>query len=57
MQNKMDPFKLPRNLRLFIFVLGVLLVLCSLAALAYAFAPVEMLVERAPLVPTLFTSP
>jgi hypothetical protein len=46
-----------RNLRLLFIVLGVILVACSLAALAYAFWPVEMLQEQAPLVPTLFAPP
>jgi hypothetical protein len=46
-----------RNLRRLIFVLGVIMVVCSLAALAYAFWPVEALQEQAPLVPTLFAPP
>ena len=46
---------LPRNLRLSLIVLGVALMLCSLAALFYAFAPVDTLVETVPLAPTLFS--
>lgn len=45
---------LSRNLRLSLIVLGVALMLCSLAALVYALAPVNTLIEHAPLVPTLF---
>ena len=43
-----------RNLRLSLIVLGVVLMLCSLIALVYAFAPVNTLVEQTPLPPTLF---
>lgn len=46
---------LPRNLRLSLIVLGVALMLCSLAALYYAFAPVHTLVEQVLLPPTLFS--
>ena len=46
-----------RNLRRLVFVLGLIMVVCSLAALAYAFWPVEALQEQAPLVPTLFAPP
>ena len=49
--------KLTRNLRLFLLVLGAAVLLCSLIALAYAFAPIEMLLEQAPLAPTLFSPP
>jgi len=46
-----------RNLRLLIIVLGVAIVLCSLAALVYAIWPTGALVEQSPLMPTLFISP
>ena len=46
-----------RNFRWVIIVLGVVIILCSLAALAYAFWPLEMLREQAPLAPTLFAPP
>jgi hypothetical protein len=46
-----------RNLRLLMIVLGLILVACSLAALAYAFWPPEAFLERAPLAPTLFAPP
>jgi hypothetical protein len=46
-----------RNLRLALFVLGVLVVLCSLAALAYAYWPVAVLNEQSTVVPTLFSPP
>ena len=53
----MHPTFLSRNLRLSLIVLGVVLMLCSLAALIYALAPVDTLVEHAPLAPTLFSPP
>ena len=46
-----------RNLRLALFVIGVVVILCSLAALAYAYWPVEVLSERATVIPTLFSPP
>jgi ABC-type transporter Mla subunit MlaD len=46
-----------RNLRLALFVIGVVMVVCSLAALAYAYWPVEMLSEQATVVPALFSPP
>jgi len=46
-----------RNLRLAIFVIGLVVVLCSLAALAYAYWPVETLSEQVPIAPTLFSPP
>ncbi len=46
-----------RNLRLLLIVLGLMILLCSLAALAYAYWPVEVLREQAPLSPTLFAPP
>ena len=45
---------IPRNLRLSLIVLGMALMLCSLVALYYAFAPVQTLVEQTSLPPTLF---
>jgi hypothetical protein len=38
-------------------ILGLAIVVLSLAALAYAFWPVNSLTQQAPLVPTLFVSP
>ena len=38
-------------------ILGLAVVVLSLAALAYAFWPVNSLTQQAPLVPTLFVSP
>lgn len=46
-----------RNLRRLLIVLGLVVVICSLAALVYAFWPIEALQEQAPLVPTLFSPP
>ncbi len=46
-----------RNFRRVIIVLGLLIMLCALAALAYAFWPLEALREQAPLAPTLFAPP
>ena len=46
-----------RNLRLLLFVIGVVILLCSLAALAYAYWPVEALLEQVPIAPTLFSPP
>jgi hypothetical protein len=53
----MRPNFLSRNLRISLLVLGIALMLCSLAALIYALAPVDTLIEHAPLAPTLFSSP
>ena len=46
-----------RNLRLALFVIGVVVVLCSLAALAYAYWPIEALSEQVTVAPTLFSPP
>jgi hypothetical protein len=46
-----------RNLRMLVIVLGLIVVLCSVSALAYAFWPLEALREQAPLAPTLFVPP
>ena len=46
-----------RNFRGLVIVLGVTIILCSLAALAYAFGPVQGLSEQVPLAPTLFAPP
>ncbi len=40
-----------------LLILGLLVILFSLAALAYAFWPVAALREQAPLAPTLFAPP
>lgn len=49
----MHPKSLSRNLRISLLVLGVVLILFSLAALFYAFAPIHTLVEQTQLAPTL----
>ena len=49
--------KKSRNIRIAFFVFGVVILLCSLAALVYAFGPVQALVEQVPLAPTLLTPP
>jgi hypothetical protein len=46
-----------RNLRLALFVLGVVVMLCSLAALAYAYWPTETLSAQSTVAPTLFSPP
>jgi len=46
-----------RNFRRVVIVLGLVIILCSLVALAYAFWPLEALREQAPLAPTLFAPP
>jgi hypothetical protein len=46
-----------RNYRRVIIVFGLVVILCSLAALAYAFWPLEALHELTPLAPTLFAPP
>ena len=38
-------------------ILGLAIVVLSLAALAYAFWPASSLTQQAPLAPTLFVSP
>ena len=45
------------RLRLTILTIGVLLVACSLLALAYAFWPVNTQQAQATLAPTLFAPP
>lgn len=49
--------RMNRNIRLVLLVLGLLIIVCSLAALAFAFIPVEIISERTPLAPTLFAPP
>jgi len=44
-------------MRIFLVIAGLLVIGISLAALVYAFAPVEVLHESTPLAPTLFTLP
>jgi len=46
-----------RKSRFFVLCLGVLLVFCSLAALLYAFWPIEGASVQATLVPTLLAPP
>ena len=46
-----------RNLRPALFVIGLMVVLCSLAALAYAYLPVETLSQQVTVAPTLFSPP
>jgi len=45
------------RLRLALFIIGLMVLLCSLAALAYAFWPVEGLEVQTTLEPTLFAPP
>jgi hypothetical protein len=45
------------RLRLALFIIGLMVLLCSLAALAYAFWPVEGLQVQSILEPTLFAPP
>ncbi len=49
--------KKSRNIQIALFVFGLVILLCSLAALVYAFGPVQALIEQAPLAPTLLTPP
>lgn len=49
--------KFSRNIRIAFFVLGLAIVLCSLAALLFAYGPVQALVDQVPLAPTLFSPP
>ncbi len=46
-----------RNLRIGLFLFGLLLVSVSLIALAYAFWPLNTVNEQVPLPPTLFAPP
>ncbi len=48
---------MPKRLRALLVLVGLLIVLCSLVALAYAFWPVDNLSEQVPLAPTLFSPP
>ena len=45
------------RLRLALFMIGLVVLLCSLAALVYAFWPVEGLQVQSTLEPTLFAPP
>jgi hypothetical protein len=45
------------RVRRFLVLIGLLLVTASLAALFYAFAPVETFTLQTPIAPTLFTLP
>jgi hypothetical protein len=45
------------RVRRFLVLIGLLLVIASLAALVYAFAPVDTLTLQTPISPTLFTLP
>jgi hypothetical protein len=49
--------KRSRNLRLAVIVFGIVIVLCSLAALAYSLWPLDLYLEQSPLAPTLFSPP
>ncbi len=46
-----------RKTRAIMVLIGLLIVLFAMAALAYALTPVEALREQAPIAPTLFTLP
>jgi hypothetical protein len=45
------------RLRLLLFTLGIAILLCSLAALAYAFWPLDASQVQATIEPTLFSPP
>lgn len=46
-----------RRMRLVLAIAGMLLILASLCALAYAFAPLEPVTDQATVPPTLFVPP
>jgi hypothetical protein len=46
-----------RRTRILLALVGLALVVASLAALSFAWAPVDVLSEQTPLAPTLFTLP
>lgn len=46
-----------RRKRIILASIGLLLLVFALAALSYAWSPVEMLSEQAPIAPTLLTLP
>jgi len=46
-----------RNLRLLLFVIGIAILVGSLAALAYAYWPMAIFHEQVTLAPTLFAPP
>jgi hypothetical protein len=50
-------FHMTPRVRRFLVLIGLLLVIASLAALIYAFAPVNTLSLQTPIAPTLFTLP
>ena len=48
---------MPRKTRAILVLLGLLIIMFAITALAYAFLPGETLREQAPIAPTLFTLP
>ncbi len=46
-----------RRTRIILALIGLLLVVISIAALSFAFAPANVLHETTPIAPTLFTLP
>ena len=46
-----------RRMRLLLMLLGLVLVMISLAALSFAWMPVDIFHEQAPVAPTLFVLP
>lgn len=46
-----------RRTRIFLTILGLLLLVISIAALTYALTPAQVLRNSAPIAPTLFTLP
>lgn len=46
-----------RKILIVFLLVGLLMLACSLAALIYAFMPVQVLSDQAPLAPTLFIAP
>ena len=53
----MYTIRMSPRLRIVLAVVGVLIVLCSLTALAFAFGPIQHTSEQDPVAPTLFAPP
>jgi hypothetical protein len=46
-----------RKIWMILLFVGLVVIACSLAALIYAFQPVQLLTDQVPLAPTLFIAP